>query len=322
MSRRIFTISFLVVVIGSSSAVGEALAFNRGERVIVSTDIGGSDEDDIQSMIHFLMYADLLDIEGLISSPPQAGRKADILKVIDAYEVDYPKLKNVSEKFPPPDVLREISKQGAMDPAPAAGYDQPTEGSEWIIQQAHKDDSRPLYVLVWGSITDVAQALHDDPGIKNRIRVYFISSWNRRSDPHSFDYINEHHPDTWMIQCETTFRGWYVGGNQTGDLGNESFVAEHIQGHGALGNTFYPLKNRQIKMGDTPSVAWLMTGNLDDPTQPSWGGSFVKKEGRRHWWTDRPDSTLQEGNYQGAKTVNRWREAYLRDWQKRLDWLK
>jgi hypothetical protein len=30
-------------------------------RVIVSTDIGGGDEDDDQSMVHYLLYADLFD---------------------------------------------------------------------------------------------------------------------------------------------------------------------------------------------------------------------------------------------------------------------
>ena len=47
---------------------GGALAGNR-YRVVVSTDIGGTDPDDFQSMVHFLVYADCFDIEGLISSP-------------------------------------------------------------------------------------------------------------------------------------------------------------------------------------------------------------------------------------------------------------
>jgi hypothetical protein len=29
-------------------------------------------------------------------------------------------------------------------------------------------------------------------------------------------------------------------------------------------------------MGDTPSVAYLLHGTPEDPTQPSWGGSFVR----------------------------------------------
>jgi len=57
---------------------GGALAGSR-YRVLISSDIGGSDEDDIQSMIHYLLYCDLFDTEGIISSPPGKGRKADIL---------------------------------------------------------------------------------------------------------------------------------------------------------------------------------------------------------------------------------------------------
>jgi hypothetical protein len=29
-------------------------------------------------------------------------------------------------------------------------------------------------------------------------------------------------------------------------------------------------------MGDTPSVGWLLFGNPADPTQPGWGGKFVR----------------------------------------------
>ena len=55
-------------------------------RVIVSTDIGGTDPDDFQSMVHFLLYADMFDVEGLISSPYGPGRREHILQVIDRYE--------------------------------------------------------------------------------------------------------------------------------------------------------------------------------------------------------------------------------------------
>lgn len=35
-------------------------------RILVSTDIGGTDPDDNQSMIHLLMYNELFEIEGLV----------------------------------------------------------------------------------------------------------------------------------------------------------------------------------------------------------------------------------------------------------------
>ncbi len=53
--------------------------------MIVSTDIGGTDPDDFQSMVHLLAYADMFEIEGLISSPYGPGRREHILQVIDKY---------------------------------------------------------------------------------------------------------------------------------------------------------------------------------------------------------------------------------------------
>lgn len=297
---------------------GGALAQHR-YRVIISSDIGGSDEDDIQSMIHFLLYADCFDTEGIIASPPGRGRKKDILQVIDVYALDYAKLLTHSQTYPSPDALRSLCKQGATDPAPEQGFQTPTAGSQWLIQCAKRPDPRPLYVLVWGAATDVAQALHDDPSIKQKIRVHFIASWNQRQDPYAFRYIDQQHADTWFIHNDTTFRGWYIGGQQDGDLGNRSFVSAHARGHGALGNYFARLKGGSIKMGDTPTVAFLLRGTPDDPTGESWGGSFVRRPRRPHWWMDNPDPGLAHAGRAGAGTVNKWRAQYLRDFQRRLD---
>jgi hypothetical protein len=289
-------------------------------RVVVSTDIGGSDPDDFQSMVHLLMYADALDIEGLISSPPQGGRAQHIYECLDAYEKDYARLKRASLRFPTPDALRNVVNQGAIDPAPERGFSTPTQGSRWIIQCAQRDDRRPLWVLVWGSITDVAQAVHDDPAIKGRLRVYSIGSWNTRNDVAARDYLFKQHPDLWWIESDTTFRGMYMGGKQDDDLGNRSFVERHVKGHGALGKLLYA-KKRDIKMGDTPSVLFMLRGDLNDPTKPSWGGSYVRTGHGPHYWHDDPDPNQQDAGRNGARTVNRWREAYLRDWQTRMEWL-
>lgn len=303
----------------ANSPPGGALAGER-LRVIVSTDIGGSDPDDFQSLVHYLVYADCFETEGLIASPPHAGRVRHIHEVLDAYAADFPKLKARSERFPTAEALRAVTKQGATEPAPTAGHSTATEGSRWIIERAKADDPRPLWVLVWGSITDVAQALHDEPSIKPKLRVYFVSSWNRRMDQAARDYVVEKHPDLWLIEAETTFRGMYVGGNQAGDLGNRDFIARHVKGHGALGDLL-EAKKADIKMGDTPSVLYLLRGPAEDPMTEHWGGAFVRRDAAQSSWVDNPDPGLKEGPHAGARTVNRWREAYLRDWQQRMEWL-
>ena len=393
-------------------------------RLIVSTDIGGTDPDDLQSMVHLLLYADTFDIEGLISSPFGPGRKKHILNIISLYEKDYPFLSAHSNQYPTPATLREITKQGETELAPFQGYRNRTEGSQWIIKRARVKDPRPLHLLVWGGLEDLAQALHDAPDILPKLRVYYIGGPNKKWSPDAYHYIATHHPKLWLIESNATYRGWFVGGNQEGEWGNKAFVSIHIAGHCALGNYFTSLLDGTMKMGDTPSVARLLNGNPEDPSQPSWGGEYVRAWPRPyrvfkgfttekdtieefgiaeivlplgetgipqaqqnvsatmhienqalvgfvdnnnlrfrfspkaarpflytikstdltlngktgvltaiptnpeaasipdknlpHWWVDNPTTVFSEGPHIGAKTVSRWRKAYLSDFAKRL----
>jgi hypothetical protein len=271
----------LLIVVGgplatSTAAVAQTARPDLRPRVIVSTDLGGSDPDDVQSMVHLLMSADALDIEGLVASPWGAGRASHILAIIDAYARDYPALRARSSRYPTPDHLRAITKDGAVDPAIGSGVTRATDGSNWIVRCAKRDDPRPLWVLVWGTIDDVAQALHDDPSIAPKLRVYYIAGPNKKWGLDAYDYIERHHPDLWMIENNSTYRGWFVGGDQRGDLGNRSFVDAHVRGHGALGALFASVLDGVIKMGDTPSVAYLLDGASADPARGGWGGRFVR----------------------------------------------
>jgi hypothetical protein len=289
------------------------------------------------------------------------------------------------------------------------------------VRCARQSDARPLYVLVWGGIDDLAQALFDAPDILPKLRVYFIGGPNKMWSVNAYNYLEEHHPKLWIIEANATYRGWFVGGNQTGQWGNTAFVTAHIAGQGALGDFFARQLKGTIKMGDTPSVGWLLRGTPEDPSQPSWGGQFVRiwdgrktvfqrltteadqaevfgvvefalpvpagmtrshtaklifdnripavavndgsvlrcrfsprdakvwpyvirsdfaeldgKAGkltavpppaervRRHsaahpnWWIDDPNPDVAEGVHSGAKSVNRWREEFLRDFSARM----
>jgi len=157
-----------------------------------------------------------------------------------------------------------------------------TEGSEWIVRCSRRNDSCPLYILIWGGIEDLAQALHDAPDILAKLRVYWIGGPNKKWSPDAYQYIVDHYPELWIIEANATYRGWFTGGNQKGQWDNKKFVSKHIAGKGALGVFFATQLDGTIKMGDTPSVGWLLFGNPADPTKSGWGGKFVRAWERPH----------------------------------------
>lgn len=397
-------------------------------RVVVSTDIGGTDDDDFQSMIHYLMYADRFDTEGLISSAYGNGRVADIHKILDLYEQDYPALISKNSGFPTPEVLRQVTKQGETERAPLKGFRHATEGSSHIVQCARKQDDRPLWILVWGGLEDLAQALHDAPDIVPNIRVYWIGGPNKKWGADAYHYIVSHFPDLWMIEANATYRGLFADDNSEKETNVKHYYNRVIQGRGAMGKDFLNYYGGVVKMGDTPSVAYLMEGDPEAPDGKSWGGSFrrvthsplrsferqttladtvpvfgvvewvldgpetivgedepvlkIEIAGQQfegyyagsgkykvrfatkapgewryktmsdiaeldglegafvstdpwpgdrkpgdagpltNWWSDDPDAQNYESGHQGARTVARFREAFLLDWAQRWKWLE
>lgn len=243
-------------------------------RVLVSTDIGGTDPDDNQSVAHMLMYSDRFDLEGLVSSPSYgSGNKEEILRMIDLYEKDLPVLSRHIEGLTPPDELRRMTKQGRKGAAPYCGYTNPTEGSQWIVECARRKRDKPLWVLVWGGLDDVAQALHDAPDIVDNIRVYWIGGPNKKWSANSYAYIVENFPQLWMIEDNASYRG-FITQNKIKDKYNADYYDTYIKGAGFLGDDFIKYYKGIPKMGDTPSLLYVMNGDPDDPQGESWGGSF------------------------------------------------
>lgn len=265
----------LFILIFSGQLFGQKSTSNTLKpRILISSDIGGTDPDDFQSMIHLLMYADGFNIEGLVSSPFGPGRKADFLKTIALYEKDYNQLKKHGN-FPKPDELRQKTKQGALNSAPYKGYAYPTEGSNWIITCAKKKSPAPLWVLVWGGLDDLAQALHDAPEIKKNIRVYWIGGPNKKWSANAYNYVATVHPDVWIIETNAAYRGLFMDVDLPQNIDLKTYYTNYIAGNSALAMDFKNHYGGVIKMGDTPSLAYLMHGNPNNPNGESWGGSFI-----------------------------------------------
>jgi hypothetical protein len=314
-------------------------------RLVVLTDIGG-DPDDQQSLVRLLLYANELDIEGLIASatgtPGELKEKVTrpdlIRQAVEAYGKVRDNLARHAEGYPTAESLLDRVKSGNADRGrDAVGEGHDTEGSRWLIAVADRDDPRPVNVAIWGGQTDLAQALwrvrHDRgaDGLRRfvaRLRVHDIddqdglAGWLGEEFPGLFYVLDKAPPG--RDKREGAYRGMYLGGDES--LTSRDWVEAHVrQGHGPLGALYPPRTwtapnpHGTLKEGDTPSWFFFLPNGLGDPDHPEWGGwggRFVNVRGRLY--RDAPDTV---GDVTDARaTVWRWRPAFQADFRARLRW--
>lgn len=309
---------------------GGALSGER-YRVLISTDLP-TDTDDIQSLSHYLLVADLFDLEGIISAPPtfmrteEAIRKdcnaetktACIHKVIDQYELDYPNLKSWSSQYPEPDAVRSLVKQG-HDVSWKDSNEKMTEGSRWIVEQAQKSSDRPLYILVWGAITNTATALKHHPEIADNIRILMVGWSNINKDQMAYDFIKNNFPDVFFVEATGTMLG--VKYPEDADGYDGQTLCETIRSKGALGK--YWCNNRYEYVDqDFVTVYYLMAGNPEDPASEHWGGRYRQITGNR--WADVTDPDMRMeipgfGFMDGVRTSSKWRGPRMNHMMRMFD---
>lgn len=312
---------------------------NEKFRILVTADVGW-DPDDMQSIYRMIHYSDIFDIEGLVASVSEDGFDPNptlLRETIRNVQVDTLRGKGYEELTPEATLLSKVSVGKGFKAAPQPGH--ASEGSNQIIEQVRlgreRGDSRPLWILVWGPMTDVAQALHDEPSIASSIRIFSIGNVNSDMDLGSRDYIfnfmQTRVPGLFWIDNSSrvgfrdTYEGVFRGGNQTGEWKSQNFIDMNIRGHGAAGDKF-PLAygNIGLKEGDSITLLYLISpkfggvGNVDNPTAESWGGKYKRyNEAYPNYYIDCC------GNQTAAKeSISKWRVQYLSHWKARWDWYK
>lgn len=246
-----------------------------------------ADPDDTQSLVRLFLYANEIDIRGLVATTScwhqNEVNPESILKVIKAYGKVQPNLEKHAAGFPSEEELMGLVKSGLPKYGmTGVGQGQDSEGSDWIIQELEKDDDRPLWVSVWGGVNTLAQSLHKLRNTRSKselkkmvdkLRVYTISDQDD-----SGIWIRDNFPDLFYIVSpgdnygDATWTGinTVVDGIDNSEISN-GWLAEHIQqGHGPLGAE-YPDVAWGME-GDTPAFLQLIPNGLNDPEHPEWGG--------------------------------------------------
>jgi len=289
-------------------------------RVLILTDIE-NEPDDAQSMVRFLAYSNMFDIEGLVATTScwQRNKIADwrIHEIVDAYGKVRDNLLKHEKGYPTHAYLKERIKKGYKDfGMNAVGEGKDSEGSDWIIKIVDKDDPRSVWIPVWGGVNCLAQALWKvnetrSPGelekFIKKIRVYTISDqdnsgpWIRKTFPGLFYIVSPgyeenggggYHYATWIGISGDKFHGRFEGPDFS--IVDNPWLDKNIRNnHGPLGAE-HP-HTEYLMEGDTPSFLYLISNGLGNPEYPdrgSWGGRYELYVPETKKWFHEPETRL------------------------------
>ena len=282
LSNKTFFCLLLGLLLSFQQSIGQSETKNR---VIILTDIE-ADPDDTQSLIRLFLYANQIDIKGLVATTSCWLQKEvnpkSIEKVIHAYGKIQPNLLLHEPGFPNEAFLLNLVKSGLPKYGmTGVGEGMDSEGSNLIIEELEKVDNRPLWISTWGGVNTLAQALYTIKNTKSKketerliskLRVYTISDqddsgiWIRNNFPTLFYIVSpgdDYGSATW------TGINNVIKGIDNSTISNLWFAKNIQQNHGPLGAA-YPDVSWGVE-GDTPAFLSLIPNGLNNSEHPEWG---------------------------------------------------
>ncbi|MEO6716919.1 MAG: nucleoside hydrolase-like domain-containing protein [Novosphingobium sp.] len=335
------TLALLLAVTLGAQAATNAIAAPNKARLIVLTDIG-NEPDDSESMVRLLLYANDIDIEGLVAATsrhlPKNPHPEMIQQRIAAYAQVLPNLRKHDENYPDAEFLRSRLRTGSpVYGMTGVGEGRDTAASRLIIAAVDRPDPRPVWIAAWGGAADLAQALSTVRATRSpaqvdrfvaKLRVYSISDqddagpWARAYFPKLFWETGVHGFTRYQLGTWLGISSPLPGADQTPV--SKEWLEANIRSKGLLG-AVYPVP-AYIMEGDTPSFLSLIPNGLSVPERPDWGGwggRYDKISDALGLWTTTTDMVRgTDGKMYSTPqaTVWRWRWAFQNDFAARMAW--
>uniref|UniRef100_A0A0W0G754 Cellulose-binding protein n=1 Tax=Moniliophthora roreri TaxID=221103 RepID=A0A0W0G754_MONRR len=319
-------------------------------RIFILTDIN-NEPDDAESFCRFLLYSNLFDLEGVVATTStwlRASTHADqLIAIIKAYGEVLPNLNAHAKGYPATDFL--LSKVGSGLPVygfEGVGEGKDSDGSNRLIEAVDKDDTdgRPVWVLLWGGASVLAQALwkvsntRKPEEVEKTTQVFGYgppfqnsSTSSVFTDGTSTRLVRVNYMEnraqlseriaTW---CGISGDVYYNLPGADTTLVTQDWVRKHIQ-IGPFGK-MYPMF-LFIMEGDTPTFLYLIPNGLGVPEHPSfgsWGGRYKFIDEKSRVYSDAIDRVISKVDGKlytsNQATIWRWREAFQNDFAARMEW--
>lgn len=301
-----------------SISVNVTVTKTQRPRCIITQD---AEVDDMNSLIHVLLYSNEVDIQGIVQSSSKfhwkgvAGQKEEkytkpyrwpgtewMQKYLNVYQKVYPNLKKHDKSYPAPAYLKSVTKVGNI------GYkgemDSVTEGSELIKKKILDNDERTLYLLAWGGTNTISRALKDiekeykgtkqwDAIRKKIINKVVIPACGEQDETYS-EYIAEEWPEIKFMSCSQMSSYAYMWRTQPEDSSKKTLYADFmlknlIRKHGALLDNYVTWGDGTYLDGEEPGSQFGTNEDLLDSLD-WWGGFNPVQKYQRYDFLSEGDS--------------------------------
>ena len=229
-------------------------------RVILNTD-AKNEADDQYAIVHAILTP-LFELHGIIPAhfgdrrgpgSLQASRE-EVMKLLD--------LMDLNGRIP--------IRSGAATMLPDEKTPVPSKGSTLIIEEALKDDPRPLHIAFLGPLTDMASALLERPAIAERnIRVVWIGGedwpvggweYNLSNDVTAANVVFRSKVELWQIPSTIYKRMAVSYAELVGKVYDKGPLGKYLVEQLVEWNKRYPhggpIEHRSL--GDSPAIGVMM----------------------------------------------------------------
>lgn len=236
-------------------------------RVIVDTD-AKNEADDQYAIVHALL-SPRFDIRGIVAAHYGTEKCAEsmeasydeILYLLDLMKMDH-----------------SIAFRGARRAMTGEKVPQISEGAQLIVDEAMKDDPRPLYVLFFGPLTDMASAYLMEPRIAGHCTCIWIGGnqypvggpeYNLSNDVHAVNCVLKSELPVWQIPRDVyTQMGVSIAELEyrvrpQGELGR--YLFDQLVEHGHTPPALSTYRTGECwSLGDSPAVGVLIYQQVFD----------------------------------------------------------
>jgi len=228
------------------------------KRVIVNSD-AKNEADDQYAIVHAVLTPSF-DLRGIIPAHFGTGKSATSMQDSHDETMKLLRLMNLEGKVRVED--------GATHAIPDETTPVDSPGARLIIEEAMKDDTRPLHVAFYGPLTDMASALLLEPRIQDRnVRVIWIGGgawpnggreYNLSNDINAANVVMKSNIEVWQVPRSTyrtmgvTYAELIEKVYPQGEIGK--YLVEQLIAHNAKKSTAQEFRS----LGDSPCIGIIM----------------------------------------------------------------